>query len=112
MAEEAVTLVVLKVVVAKAVAVAVTLVVVLKAVAVTLVVLKVIVEQHAVLKVVAVTLVVLKVIVEHAVLKGEVLKVRTEVVEEQNSRVPLNLKVHLNANKRINIKLPNNTLLS
>jgi hypothetical protein len=80
-------------------------------VAVTLVVLKVIVE-HAVLKVVAVTLVVLKVIVEHAVLKAEVLKVQTEVVEEQNSRVPLNLKVHLNANKRINIKLPNNTLLS
>ena len=70
-------------------------------------------EQHAVLKVVAVLLVALKVIVEqHAVLKGEVLKVRTEVVEERNSRVPLNLKVHLNANKRINIKLPNNTLLS
>ena len=86
---------------------------VLKVVAVTLVVLKVIVEQHAVLKVVAVLLVALKVIVEQrAVLKGEVLKVRTEVVEERNLRVPLNLKVHLNANKRINIKLPNNTLLS
>ena len=95
--------------------------VVLKAVAVTQVVLKVIVVQRVVLKAVAVTLVVLKVVVmpvalkvteEQDVLKAEVLKVLTAAVEEPNSRVPLNLKVHLNASKRINIKLPNNTLRS
>ena len=77
-----------------------------------LVVLKVIVVQSVVLKVAAVTRAVLKVTEEQDVLKAEVLKVLTVAVEEPNSRVPLNLKVHLNASKRINIKLPNNTLRS
>jgi len=87
-----------------------------KAVAVTLVVQKVVVVKavavmRVVLKVVVMP-VALKVTEEQDVLKAEVLKVLTAAVEEPNSRVPLNLKVHLNASKRINIKLPNNTLRS